>query len=160
MNIDLDVIIYLSGAVAAIAAAVGIISNVIKKTIKNVSGEVIKSTLSECHKRISDEISNLNKKLNDYSEKSAENDELLKNALMNLIKARINQEHTSYAKKSTIGAYSLATLDELYVSYKQLGGNSFIEHEMNDLHSLRVVSAEELTKGAKKNVGENQDRNA
>lgn len=160
MSIDFDIIIYLSGAVAAIAAAVGIISKVVTRTIKKVSSIEIKKAMGECHASVADEIADLSRRLDEYIEKSNQNDEDLKESLMNLIRARINQAHTSYMKRKTIGAYSLATLDKLYESYKKLGGNSFVEREMEDIHRLKVVSAEELMKGEFKNVGENQDRNA
>lgn len=160
MNIDLDVIIYLSGAVAAIAAAVGIISKVVTRTIKKVSSAEIKKAMGEFHESVANKISELNGVMEDYTLQSNKNDEMLKESLMNLIRARINQAHTSYMKRKTIGAYSLATLDKLYESYKKLGGNSFVEREMQDIHRLKVVSAEELMKGEFKNVGENQDRNA
>ena len=160
MMIDIGVIIYICGAIATVAAAVGIISKVVTKTIKKVSSIEIKKAMGECHASVADEIADLSRRLDEYIEKSNQNDEDLKESLMNLIRARINQAHTSYMKRKTIGAYSLATLDKLYESYKKLGGNSFVEREMEDIHRLKVVSAEELMKGEPKNVGENQERNA
>lgn len=160
MMIDIDVIIYICGAIATVAAAVGIISKVVTRTIKKVSSIEIKKAMGECHASVADEISLLNARLEEYIKNSNENDDMLKESLMNLIRARINQAHTSYMKRKTIGAYSLATLDKLYESYKKLGGNSFVEREMQDIHRLKVVSAEELMKGEPKNVGENQERNA
>lgn len=160
MMIDIDVIIYICAAIATVAAAVGIISRVVTRTIKKVSSIEIKKAMGECHASVADEIADLSRRLDEYIEKSNQNDEDLKESLMNLIRARINQAHTSYMKRKTIGAYSLATLDKLYESYKKLGGNSFVEREMEDIHRLKVVSAEELMKGEPKNVGENQERNA
>ncbi len=159
MMIDIDVIIYICAAIATVAAAVGIISKVVTRTIKKVSSIEIKKAMGECHASVADEIADLSRRLDEYIEKSNQNDEDLKESLMNLIRARINQAHTSYMKRKTIGAYSLATLDKLYESYKKLGGNSFVEREMQDIHRLKVVSAEELMKGEPKNVGENQERN-
>ena len=160
MMIDIGVIIYICGAIATVAAAVGIISKVVTKTIKKVSSIEIKKAMGECHASVADEIADLSRRLDEYIEKSNQNDEDLKESLMNLIRARINQAHTSYMKRKTIGAYSLATLDKLYESYKKLGGNSFVEREMEDIHRLKVVSAEELMKGEPKNVGETKNSNA
>lgn len=160
MMIDIDVIIYICAAIATVAAAVGIISKVVTRTIKKVSSIEIKKAMGECHASVADEIADLSRRLDEYIEKSNQNDEDLKESLMNLIRARINQAHTSYMKRKTIGAYSLATLDKLYESYKKLGGNSFVEREMEDIHRLKVVSAEELMKGEQKNVGETKNSNA
>lgn len=160
MMIDIDVIIYICGAIATVAAAVGIISKVVTKTIKKVSSAEIKKAMVECHESVASKIADLNGVIEEYTQQSNRNDEMLKESLMNLIRARINQAHTSYMKRKTIGAYSLATLDKLYESYKKLGGNSFVEREMQDIHRLKVVSAEELMKGDFKNVGETKNSNA
>lgn len=160
MSIDLDLIIYLSGAVAAIAAAVGIISKVVTRTIKKVSSAEIKKAMGECHDSVAEDISSLSKRLDEYIENSNQNDEVLKEALMNITRDRINQAHISYMRKKTIGSYSLATLDKLYESYKKLGGNSFIEREMDDIHRLKVVSAEEVIRRSEEHVGETKNSNA
>lgn len=160
MMIDIDVIIYICGAIATVAAAVGIISKVVTKTIKKVSSIEIKKAMGECHDSVAEDISSLSKRLDEYIENSNQNDEVLKEALMNITRDRINQAHISYMRKKTIGSYSLATLDKLYESYKKLGGNSFIEREMDDIHRLKVVSAEEVIRRSEEHVGENQKRNA
>lgn len=158
--IDVDVILYICGAVATISATVAIVSKVVTKTIKKVSSAEIKKAMGECHESVANKIADLNGVIEEYTRQSNKNDEMLKESLMNLIRARINQAHTSYMKRKTIGAYSLATLDKLYESYKKLGGNSFVEREMEDIHRLKVVSAEELMKGEPKNVGETKNSNA
>lgn len=160
MMIDVDIILYICGAVATISATVAIVSKVVTKTIKKVSSAEIKKAMGECHESVASKIADLNGVIEEYTKQSNRNDEMLKESLMNLIRARINQAHTSYMKRKTIGAYSLATLDKLYESYKKLGGNSFVEREMQDIHRLKVVSAEELMKGDFKNVGETKNSNA
>lgn len=160
MLIDVDIILYICGAVATISATVAIVSKVVTKTIKKVSSAEIKKAMGECHESVASKIADLNGVIEEYTKQSNRNDEMLKESLMNLIRARINQAHTSYMKRKTIGAYSLATLDKLYESYKKLGGNSFVEREMQDIHRLKVVSAEELMKGDFKNVGETKNSNA
>ena len=45
-------------------------------------------------------------------------------------------------KKNFIGAHSLFVVEELYTAYKELGGNSFIDRQMEDIRSLEVISAE------------------
>lgn len=160
MMIDIDVIIYICGAIATVAAAVGIISKVVTKTIKKVSSIEIKKAMGECHESVANKISELNGVMEEYTLQSNQNDEVLKEALMNITRDRINQAHISYMRKKTIGSYSLATLDKLYESYKKLGGNSFIEREMDDIHRLKVVSAEEVIRRSEEHVGETKNSNA
>lgn len=160
MLIDVDIILYICGAVATISATVAIVSKVVTKTIKKVSSIEIKKAMGECHESVAEDIAALSKRLDEYIENSNQNDEVLKEALMNITRDRINQAHISYMRKKTIGSYSLATLDKLYESYKKLGGNSFIEREMDDIHRLKVVSAEEVIRRSEEHVGETKNSNA
>lgn len=160
MLIDVDIILYICGAVATISATVAIVSKVVTKTIKKVSSIEIKKAMGECYESVAEDIAALSKRLDEYIENSNQNDEVLKEALMNITRDRINQAHISYMRKKTIGSYSLATLDKLYESYKKLGGNSFIEREMDDIHRLKVVSAEEVIRRSEEHVGETKNSNA
>lgn len=45
--------------------------------------------------------------------------------------------------KGFIGAHTLFVMEELYNSYKELGGNSFIDRQMEDIRELEVKSAED-----------------
>ena len=57
---------------------------------------------------------------------------------MVLIKDRIVQAHDYFCGRGCIGKYSLSTLEELFIMYKQLGGNSFIENLMIEIRKLEI----------------------
>ena len=103
MMIDIGVIIYICGAIATVAAAGGIISKGVTKTNKKVSSIEIKKAMGECHDSVAEDISSLSKRLDEYIEKSNQNDEDLKESLMNLIRARSTYEYNQRQNQS--GAY-------------------------------------------------------
>ena len=162
MIVNLDVVLYVCGAVVTVAAAFGVVAKAVSRTVRKGVENTVKKIVSDSSGQVCVELKVLAQRLDEYIEASSRNDEQLKQALLNLIRDRINQAHVSYMRKKTIGTYSLATLEELYHSYKILGGNSFIEHEMNDLHTLKVVSAEEIIKTQRREeyVGEDQKDHA
>lgn len=62
----------------------------------------------------------------------------LQSAQKTLIKDRIVQAHDYFCGKGSIGKYSLATIEELYQVYKDLGGNSFVESLMHEIRELEI----------------------
>lgn len=64
--------------------------------------------------------------------------ECLKTSQRAMIRDRIVQAHDYFCNKGTIGKYSLATLEDLFREYVQLGGNSFVAGMMDDIRALPV----------------------
>lgn len=151
MQISVDVILYICGAIVSIATAVGIVSKyftkIIKKNIKESIDESMKTYQAESDKKIM-ELKNV---LETHIENSDGSNDLIKDVLLSLTRDRINRAHSYYMNREKIGTYTLSTLEDLYVSYLKLGGNSFVHKEMEDLRELEVVSAEEMfTNGGEK----------
>lgn len=162
--IDLDIVIYICTLIASISSASIIIGKAIKKSVSSAAKEVIDESLKksdEEHKKSIDEMEDrMNKKIgalqNSVDTKIAQihtqldqltksqNDvnDKLKSALLASTRDRINQAHDYYMRKDFIGSHSLYIIEQLYESYKELGGNSFITDQMKDIHRLEVRSAE------------------
>lgn len=142
MEIDVTVIVTICGAITSIAAAAAVITKVVNKTVKKISAETIKNELAKSQKELVDKMSDLNNKLTEFCDSQNVINDQLKASLLASTRDRINQAHDYYTKKKYIGAHSLFVIEELYSSYKQLGGNSFIDHQMEDIRGLEVRSAE------------------
>lgn len=162
--IDLDIVIYICTLIASISGASIIIGKAIKKSVSSTAKEIIDERLKksdEEHKKSIDEMEDrVNKKISDLqnsvdkqiSEIRTKLDQLtksqndvnnkMKSALLASIRDRINQAHDYYMRKNFIGNHSLYIIEQLYESYKELGGNSFISDQMKDIHSLKARSAE------------------
>ena len=67
MLIDVDIILYICGAVATISATVAIVSKVVTKTIKKVSSAEIKKAMGECHESVASKIADLNGVIEEYN---------------------------------------------------------------------------------------------
>lgn len=162
--IDLDIIIYVCTLIASISGAAIIIGKVIKKSVSSAAKEIIDERLKksdEEHKKSIDDmedrmnkkisalqnsvdtqISEIRKQLDDLTRSQNDVNNKMKSALLASTRDRINQAHDYYMRKDFIGTHSLYIIEQLYESYKELGGNSFISDQMKDIHGLEVRSAE------------------
>lgn len=162
--IDLDIVIYICTLIASISGAAIIIGKVIKKSVSSAAKEIIDERLKksdEEHKKSIDDmedrmnkkisalqnsvdtqISEIRKQLDDLTRSQNDVNSKMKSALLASTRDRINQAHDYYMRKDFIGTHSLYIIEQLYESYKELGGNSFIKDQMKDIHGLEVRSAE------------------
>lgn len=162
--IDLDIVIYVCTLIASISGAAIVIGKVIKKSVSSTAKEIIDERLKksdEEHKKSIDDmearmnkkisalqnsvdtqISEIRKQLDDITRSQNDVNTKMKSALLASTRDRINQAHDYYMRKDFIGTHSLYIIEQLYESYKELGGNSFISDQMKDIHDLEVRSAE------------------
>lgn len=162
--IDLDIVIYVCTLIASISGAAIVIGKVIKKSVSSAAKEIIDERLKksdEEHKKSIDDmedrmnkkisalqnsvdtqISEIRKQLDDLTRSQNDVNNKMKSALLASTRDRINQAHDYYMRKDFIGTHSLYIIEQLYESYKELGGNSFISDQMKDIHGLEVRSAE------------------
>lgn len=137
-----EIIIYICSTLITVCTAGGIVLKGFKKSFKNHVNEVLSEELHECKTEIEKQLIEINKKVIEFIEHQEDYNAQVKAALLASTRDRINQAHDYYMRKKFIGAHSLFIVEELYSSYKKLGGNSFIDHQMEDLRSLEVRSAE------------------
>lgn len=162
--IDLDIVIYVCTLIASISGAAIVIGKVIKKSVSSAAKEIIDERLKksdEEHKKsiddmedrmnkkisalqnsVNTQISEIRKQLDDLTRSQNDVNTKMKSALLASTRDRINQAHDYYMRKDFIGTHSLYIIEQLYESYKELGGNSFISDQMKDIHGLEVRSAE------------------
>lgn len=142
MEIDVTVVVTICCAITSIAGAAAVITKVVNKTVKKIAAETIKNELEKSHKELVDQMSDLKSQLTDFCNNQKSVNDQVRKSLLASTRDSINQAHDYYTKKKYIGAHSLFVIEELYSSYKQLGGNSFVDHQMEDIRSLEVRSAE------------------
>ena len=116
-----------------------------------------KSKMSYLEKSINtslEKIAQFEKDINQYSEENKEitnqleklnnNISLLLDSNKDIIKTTLTEKHHYYCyTKKYIDDYSLECCEKLFQHYKEEGGNSFIEHFMEDLRSLPQSASEE-----------------
>lgn len=140
MTINLDIILYICGFIATVTTATAIISKVVKKAVTSMSKDVFESMLKDQNKEINTKISKLTDTLEEHINCSKDNDRIVRDSLLSIIRDRIYQSHIKYTNANCIGAHTMFILDEMYKSYKSLGGNSFIDDLMLELKDLRKVN--------------------
>lgn len=144
MDLTIEIILYICTVITSISAAATIIVKISKKAIKKVTEETIKTTMNEYQEKLNKRIEELHAKLESFMQNQRQVDERVRKSLLANTRDRINQAHDYYMKKGYIGAHSLFIIEELYISYKELGGNSFIDRQMEDIRELEVKSAETI----------------
>lgn len=142
MKLDLDIIIYICSTIITICTAGGLVLKALKKSFRKSTEEVIKSEFSAYQSNIDEKLIEMNRKIEKFVSSQDFSNEQLKKAMLASTRDRINQAHDYYTRKRFIGAHSLFVVEELYTSYKQLGGNSFVDRQMEDIRELEVRSAE------------------
>lgn len=142
MNINIGVILQIGTLIITVSSAVGIVIKVLKKFLKNITTEILRSELSTYQTSINEKLEDMNTKLCEFIDSQNSSNESMKSALLASTRDRINQAHDYYMRKKFIGAHSLYVIEELYTTYTKLGGNSFISRQMEDIRELEVRSAE------------------
>lgn len=142
MHIDVDVIIYICTTIVTISGAGGLILNALKKALKKTTEEVLHNEMDSYTKSFEAKLEETNKKLEAFMSGQEVSNSQTRLSLLASTRDRINQAHDYYTKKGFIGAHSLFVVEELYSSYKALGGNSFVDRQMEDIRNLEVRSAE------------------
>lgn len=138
MSIDLDVILYICGAITAISAATAVITKVIKKSISKISKDVSNQVIKEHEKEILSRLQDLSDKVDQSIMDRKNSDIIQKEALISLACARINESYGFFMKRGSISPYALSILEEVFESYKNLGGNHLAESQIEELRKLRV----------------------
>lgn len=129
MILDTDIIIKTCEAIAAISTACIIISKVVKRTVIKYSNS----------NKVDESIKEIKKELDNYIIKANATDEKLKLGIMSLARDRINQAHKYYTELGKIDRSSLESIESLYNSYKELGGNGFVSDLIKDIRNLKVM---------------------
>lgn len=150
-----ELLIQICSIIASVSAAVGIIWKIAKKAIVEGAKDSIESSVSKSAKlqedrlqaletKLDTQMQNLDEKLDAFISSQVTSNEVTKQALLSTTRDRINEAHTLYMSKGFIGSHSLFVIEELYKSYKILGGNTFVDRQMEDIRGLKIISAEEL----------------
>lgn len=138
VSISLGTIIWICGAITALSAAIAVIKKATTSKITAVTSNVIKDSMTECSQKMQDKLTEMNEVLQDFIKESKESDELIKENMLANARYTINDAHTMYCDRGNIDEHTLYTLEEVYKSYKKLGGNTFIDKQMNELRSLEI----------------------
>lgn len=99
--------------------------------------ESTESSMKAFADRFNTDLLNLKKTIDVYIVEGRENDIAFKEALMSIIRDRINQAHSYYMSIGRIERHALFILEDMFKVYEtKLGGNSFVKDLMADLRKL------------------------
>lgn len=139
MTVDLDVIIYIAGAIVSVSAAVGIIVRLMNQKISAIT----ENLLTKVEKTLTDsfavQLDDLDKGLRLIIENDRKREEEIRILTLKNSAARIFEAHSCYSEKGSITTFALANLEEIFSIYIAQGGNSHARLCMEQLRKLPIV---------------------
>lgn len=139
MAVDLDIILYIAGAIVSVSAAIGIVMRLINQKISTI----MENLLTEEEKNIIDnftvQLDDLDKNLRLMIENDRRRDEAVRILTLKNSAARIFEAHSHYSKRGNITTFALANLEEIFSIYIAQGGNSHARLCMEQLRNLPIV---------------------
>ena len=96
----------------------------------------IERNTTESIQKIQANLEQLRADLIELKEESRDNDDKMKKALMNIARTTINKDYKYFINLGRIDDNSYQSIVWVYESYKELGGNTFIDEEMEKLRNL------------------------
>lgn len=136
MNIDLSLVVYICAAISTIAGAVVIIGKLARKAIVSIAKESMDHSLSDFSDEFNSKLIDLTARLEEYTKNSSKADSDIKRCLLAMARDRLSQAYDIYMSKCSIDTHSMYILEELYASYKELGGNKFIDNLLEEIREL------------------------
>lgn len=138
ISISLGAIVWICGAIVALSGAIVVVRKAVASRITSVTTEVIKASMAECSEKMQDKLAEMNAALQDFIKESRDSDELAKENMLANARYTINNAHALYCDRGNIDEHTLFTLEEVYKSYKKLGGNTFVDKQMEELRALEL----------------------
>jgi len=139
-NISVDTLITIGQFIIVIGGAVAIITKVITYTVNRVSKKILEDSFKQFSEKFSKDLERLSLKLSEYMEESSDCSDKIKRSLLSNSRERINQAHEYYMKNGYISVHTMYSIEEVYKCYVELGGNSFVENQIEDLRALPKIS--------------------
>lgn len=139
MNIQLDLILYLAGAITGIAAASRLIIKMIKNAIMSVSTTLIQQTTAGLECELLKKIVEVNTSLTHLIEENRKKDEKTRELSVATAASAIFEAHSLYMERGSITTFALANLEALYRKYVAERGNSYGEICMNQIRMLPIL---------------------
>lgn len=155
MLINSDTILTVCSIITSVAGASGIIVKVIKsqltkltdktknETKEELKTEVIQPMLDELNQKytsslddVTHNINNILVKLEELNNVDIESQETSIAFKQCTLKGLIVQAHGTYMQLGHISKYVMATLEEIFEAYRNLGGNHYVLNLMDDLRKL------------------------
>jgi hypothetical protein len=139
----LEIIITIASATVTVSAAVSILCKIFKSSVNKVSKEMLDSNTSKIKDMLDRKIEDVTIRLDKFIETSKDVDEKQHKALMSLARDRINQAYEYHMGRKFISAHSLFTLEQLYASYTNYGGNNYTSTQISRLRELPLEAPHE-----------------
>lgn len=154
-TIDTSVIIAIAGGICSISAAYLVVKKSVKGVTDKVRENIKKELKDEIKKEIVDpmykkalgqyledfklitaHIDNLTTKIEEQMEAQKELNDASYKFRISTLKGLIVQSHSTFTQLGKIEPMVLATLEDIYKTYKDIGGNHFVDDLMEEIRVL------------------------
>ena len=138
MTIDLDIILYIAGAIVSVSAAIGIVVRLINQKISAITEDLLTKVERTLTDNFAEQLDDLDKSLRLMIENNHKRDEEVRILTLKNSAARIFEAHSCYLRRGSITTFALANLEEIFSVYIAQGGNSYARLCMEQLRNLPI----------------------
>lgn len=144
MLINTDTILTVCSIITSVAGASGIIVKVIKGQLSKLTDKMKQETKEELKTEViqpmlddvTQSINSILTKVEELNNVDIESQKASTSFKQSTLKGLIVQAHGTYMQLGHISKYVMATLEEIFEAYRNLGGNHYVLNLMDDLRKL------------------------
>lgn len=141
MTVNLDIILYIAGALITVSGAFAIMVRFAKKAITSVAEESISEIASSLEEKFAEDLCTVEDSLKAIIEINKRRDDETRFLTLKNTASRIFEAHSYYCERGSITTFALANLEELFLAYTAQGGNSYVLLCMSQIRDLPIVDA-------------------
>lgn len=138
MTVDLDIILYIAGAIVSVSAAIGVVVRLINLKVSAITENLLTKVEKTLTDSFSVQLDDLDKSLRLMIENDRRREEEIRILTLKNSAARIFEAHSCYSKRGSITTFALANLEEIFSIYVAQGGNSYARLCMEQLRNLPI----------------------
>lgn len=140
MTINVEIILYIAGAVITISTAIGVIGKLVRKSIERICINIVKQVLESYEKAVDIKIDSLFDTLDQFVKETKEIENNNRELFASMACVKINESYVHFIKQGSISTYSLAILEEIFEKYRSIGGNHLAAKQIEQLRKLPIVN--------------------
>ena len=139
MTLDMDIILYIAGAIITLTAVIKILIDLMQKCVGRVSKDIINTAIEELNEQFVSRLEDVDSSLRALLNENRRNDKAVRALTLKNSAARIHEGYSHYMRRGSITTFGLANLEEIFSIYKEQGGNGHAKLCMEQIRQLPII---------------------
>lgn len=139
LALNMDIILYIAGAIITLTAVIKIFADLIEKSVKRVSKDAINAAIDELNEHFVSRLEDVDSSLRVLLNENRRNDKAVRTLTLKNSAARIHEGYSHYMRRGSITTFGLANLEEIFSIYEDQGGNGHTKLCMEQIRQLPII---------------------